>query len=343
MKNRPDNTMKDIALELGLSSSTVSRALRNSSRISEETKRKVNETAKKLGYSYNAVAASLRSNKSKTIGLIIPRISKYYQSTVITAIQNKLHEYKYNLIICQSNESPELEKELVNALYASRVDGLIVSSTLHTVDFTHFDVFSNGSRPLVFFDRAPKNYPAHKIHGDDYHGANLATKHLLAQGCKKIAFIGGPLFCNLYKDRYEGYCDALKTKGLIPNEAIAFFHDLTKEHALLNCEQMFSGAREDWPDAVFCCNDTMALAVIGYAKARKINIPQQLMLTGYSNDPLTEIVQPTITSIEQYPSEVGLQAAIMMMDLVEQNIDTGKNYISMTISVDLVVRESTGK
>ncbi|RYE45282.1 MAG: LacI family transcriptional regulator [Sphingobacteriales bacterium] len=343
MKKGSENTMKDIALELGLSSSTVSRALQDHPHISQETKIKVNEAANRLGYSYNAVAASLRNSKSNTIGLIIPRISKYYQSTVITAIQNKLHEHKYNLMICQSNESPELEKELVNALYASRVEGLIVSSTLNTTDFSHFDVFSRSNRPLVFFDRVPKNYPAHKIQGDDYHGANLATNHLLSQGCRNIAFIGGPLFCNLYRERYEGYSDALKSYDLSPDSAKVFFHDLTKENALLSCEKLFSGKRENWPDAVFCCNDTVALTVTSYAKNRDVEIPGQLKVTGYSNDPLTEIIKPTITSVEQYPSEVGTQAAGMIMNLIQQKLKPGKNYISVTIAVDLVKRDSTEK
>lgn len=343
MKKRSENTMKDIALELGLSSSTVSRALQDHPHISNETKMKVNEAASRLGYNYNAVAASLRNSKSKTIGLIIPRISKYYQSTVITAIQNKLHDCKYNLMICQSNESPELEKELVNALYASRVEGLIVSSTLHTTDFSHFDIFSKGNRPLVFFDRVPKSYPAHKIQGDDYHGANMATSHLISQGCKRVAFIGGPLFCSLYKDRYDGYSDALKKHHLVRDEQMVFFHDLTKENAQLNCEVLFSGRAENWPDAVFCCNDTAALTVVEYAKKHGINVPERVKITGYSNDPLTEIVKPTITSVEQYPSEVGLQAAEMIMNLIQQSIKPGKNFISVTIAVDLVKRESTYK
>lgn len=343
MKKGSENTMKDIALELGLSSSTVSRALQNHPHISQETKIKVNEAANRLGYSYNAVAASLRNSKSNTIGLIIPRISKYYQSTVITAIQNKLHEHKYNLMICQSNESPELEKELVNALYASRVEGLIVSSTLNTTDFTHFDVFSRSNRPLVFFDRVPKNYPAHRIQGDDYHGANMATNHLLEHGCRNIAFIGGPLFCNLYRERYEGYSDALKARNLTPDAGMAFFHDLTKENALLSCEKLFSGKKDNWPDAVFCCNDTAALAVTSYAKKCNIDIPGQLKITGYSNDPLTEIINPTITSVEQYPSEVGTQAAAMILNLIQQKLKPGKNFISVTVAVDLVKRDSTDK
>jgi LacI family transcriptional regulator len=115
----------------------------------------------------------------------------FYQSAVLTAVQNKLHEYKYNLMVCQSNESVEMERDLVNALYASRVEGLIVSATLNTVDFSHFDVFSKSNCPLVFFDRVPTDYPANKIEGDEYNGGFLATTHLLESGCRRIAHIGG--------------------------------------------------------------------------------------------------------------------------------------------------------
>ena len=240
MKKQSENTIKDIANKLGLSPSTVSRGLNDHPHINEKTKKKIRDTAVKLGYKHNAIAASLRNNKSNTIGLIVPKISMFYQSAVITAIQNKLHEYKYNLVVCQSNESVELEKQLVTALYASRVEGLIVSATLNTVDFSHFDVFSKSNCPLVFFDRIPTDYPAYKIEGDEYNGGFLATTHLLELGCRRIAHIGGPTSCNLYRGRYAGYEDALKKYGLHPQKDLVFFHDLTAENGLKTGEQLFS-------------------------------------------------------------------------------------------------------
>src|SRR5918998_847355 len=199
MKAQGENTIKDIALKLGLSPSTVSRGLKDHPHINEKTKKRIRDTAAKLGYKHNAIAASLRNNKSNTIGLIVPRISMFYQSAVLTAIQNKLHEYKYNLMVCQSNESVELERELVNALYASRVEGLIVSATLNTIDFSHFDVFCKSNCPLVFFDRIPTDYPANKIEGDEYNGGFMATTHLLELGCRRIAHIGGGLSSYFFK------------------------------------------------------------------------------------------------------------------------------------------------
>src|SRR5690606_20031928 len=155
---------------------------------------------------------------------------------------------KYNLIICQSNESPELERELVTALYASRVEGLIVSNTLHTTDFSAFDIFSQSSRPLVFFDRVPKSYPAHKIQGDDYQGGWLATTQLLEQGCRRIAHSGGAQTCNIYRERYDGYKEALSSYQVELDEEIVFFHDLTRENAIETFEKLLK--MKKMPEAI---------------------------------------------------------------------------------------------
>jgi LacI family transcriptional regulator len=339
MKTQAENTIKDIALKLGLSPSTVSRGLKDHPHINEKTKKKIRDTAAKLGYKHNAVAASLRNNKSNTIGLIVPRISMFYQSAVLTAIQNKLHEYKYNLMVCQSNESVEMERELVNALYASRVGGLIVSATLNTVDFSHFDVFCKSNCPLIFFDRIPTDYPANKIEGDEYNGGYMATMHLLELGCRRIAHIGGSLTCNLYKGRFAGYKAALKKYGLPVEKQFVFFHDLTAENGWKTGEKLFS--RKPYPDAVFACNDTTAVAIIQYAKSLGIEVPGQLKVIGYSNGPLSQIIDPPLTSIEQYTSKVGTEAAMMMIDLVSNKMPRGKTFRKVTVPVDLVKRKST--
>lgn len=340
MNKQPQYTIKDIAAEMGVSVSTVSRALNDHPHISEETKVKVRELVEKYDYRHNALAASLRNSRSNTIGLILPRLSQYFPSTVATAIQNKLHGYGYNLMICQSNDSPALEKELVNVLYASRVEGLIVSTTLYTTDFSPFDIFSKSNIPLVFYDRIPKNYQAHKVQGDDYSGGYQTTQHLLQLGCRKIVHITGPLSCSIYQDRYNGYLDALADYGIPQNEAPVFFHELTKENALKTCEAIFSGP--SLPDAIFACNDTTAIAVLEFAKKHHIRIPQDLKLTGYSNDPRAEITYPAVTSVEQFPYEVGGRAATLMMDLLQHKTKQDGNYVSLTTPVELVKRESTG-
>lgn len=339
MSRQPEYTIKDIAAEMGVSVSTVSRALNNHPHISEDTKVRVRELVEKHNYRHNALAASLRNSRSNTIGLILPRLSQYFPSTVATAIQNKLHEYGYNLMICQSNDSPAMEKELVNVLYASRVEGLIVSSAMHTADFSHFDVFSKSRIPLVFYDRVPTDYDAHKVKGDDYSGGYQTTLHLLQQGCRRISHIGGPLTCSIYQNRYKGYLDALKEYDVPIDEEIVFFHELTKENALKTCDTIFSHA--SLPDAIFACNDTTAIAVMEYARKHQVHIPEELKLTGYSNDPRSEIITPSITSVEQFPYEVGDQAATLMMDLLQHKIKEDSNYVSITTPVKLITRASS--
>lgn len=340
MKKRPEYTIKDIAAELGLSISSVSRALNDHPHQSEETKKRVKETVEKLNYRHNALAAGLRNSKSKTIGLIVPKIGMYFISAVVTAIQNKLQEFEYNLMVCQSNDSVKLEQQLVNAMYAARVEGLIVSTTLHTVDFSHFDVFTKGNTPVVFFDRVPLNYPVHQIKGDDFQGGYRSTIHLLHQGCTKIAHIGGPLSCSIYRDRFAGYAAALKEFGIPMNKGILFFHELTKENALQDCEKLF--ADRSTFDAVFACNDTAAITVVEYAKRAGIPIPAELKVAGYSNDPRSEIIEPGITSIEQNPHLVGEEAASLMMDLLQQKINYAEGNVFKTTPVELVIRKSTG-
>lgn len=339
MSRQPQYTIKDIATEMGVSVSTVSRALNDHPHISEETKGRVRELVKKHDYRHNALAASLRNSRSNTIGLILPRLSQYFPSTAATAIQDKLHEYGYNLMICQSNDSPVLEKELVNVLYASRVEGLIVCTTLYTEDFSHFDIFSRSSIPLVFYDRVPKNYPAHRVQGDDYAGGYQNTLHLLQQGCRRIAHISGPLTCNIYQDRYNGYVDALKEYGIPLDEKLVSFHELTKENALKTCEAIFSPSSV--PDAVFACNDTTAIAVLEYAKKHQIQVPRDLKLTGYSNDPRSEITEPAVTSVEQFPYEVGGQAATLMMDLLQHKVKQKGVYVTLNTPVELIKRASS--
>lgn len=335
------HTIVDIAEALGISPSTVSRALKDHPYISQKTKDKVKKMAVKMGYRHNALAAGLRNRRSNTIGLIVPRISMYFQSAIITGIQNKVHELGYSLIVCQSNDSYEMEKQMVNAMYASRVEGLIVSCTLYTTDFSHFDIFSKNGIPLVFYDRVPKNYPAQIILGEDYKGGFEATRHLIELGCKRIAYISGPLTCNLYQDRYAGFKDALRKHKVPFNKKLAFFHELTADNARRTCEQLF--ASQPFPDAVFATNDTTAIVVEQMARALSIKVPEELKIIGYSNDPRSQIVLPPLTSVEQFPYLVGEKAASAVVSLIHKKPDGKRRLAPIVTPIELVVRESTCK
>jgi DNA-binding LacI/PurR family transcriptional regulator len=342
-KKNHDNTIIDIAEALKLSPATISRALNNGTYVKAETKKRVLDMAEKLGYRRNLMASSLRSNKTQTIGLMVPRISMSFHAEVITTIQNQLHTQGYNLIICQSNDSLQMEKELANTMFSSRVDALIVASTLQTEDFSHFDVFVNNNIPLIFYDRVPiKPYKATLVKGDDFRGGYLATQHLLELGCKRIAHISGPLTSNLYIDRSTGYKKALAQYDIPVNEDLIFYQELTHENARKAMEIMFEGKIK--PDAVFTSNDTSAIAVLEFAREHNIVVPENLKIVGYSNDSRTEIIRPSITTMEQFPILVGtkvVEGLMKKLNVKANEVETALQAEVTTIPVQLIRRMST--
>lgn len=301
------------------------------------------DMAEKLGYRRNLMASSLRSNKTHTIGLMVPRISMFFHAEVITTIQNQLHKLGYNLIICQSNDCLQLEKELASIMFSSRVDALIVACTLQTEDFSHFDVFVNNNIPLVFYDRVPtKPYKATIVKGDDFRGGYLATQHLLELGCKKIVHISGPLTSNLYIDRSAGYKKALAQYNVPSNEDLIFYQELTHENARKAMEKIFED--EIKPDAVFTSNDTSAIAVLEFAREHNIAVPKNLKIVGYSNDSRTEIIRPSITTVEQFPTLVGNKVVDELMKNLNEKtneVETTVQTEVTTIPVQLIRRMST--
>lgn len=340
-KKTYQNTILDIAEALKLSPATISRALNNHPYVKEKTRNDVMEMARKLGYRRNHMASGLRSNKTNTIGLIIPRVSMFFHAEVITTIQNDLHKHGYNLIICQSNDCVSMERELAETLYASRVDALIAACTLQTTDFNHFDKFVEHNTPVIFYDRVPdQSYQATLIKGDDFKGAYLATKHLIEVGCKNIAHISGPLTSNLYQDREAGFLKAMEEHALPVKLEWMFHHELTHENAKETMQRLFEGAMV--PDGIFADNDTTAIAAIEFAKQKGIVIPGDLKITGYSNDPRTSIITPSITSIEQFPNLVGKRIVEALIELLTD--EEGQMYKTepVIIPVELIRRESTG-
>lgn len=339
-KKNYQHTILDIAEALKLSPATISRALNDHPYVKKKTKSDVLEMAAKLGYRRNQMASGLRSNRTRTVGLIIPRVSMFFHAEVITTIQNDLHKHGYSLIICQSNDSVGMEKELTETLYASRVDALIAACTLQTVNFSHFDKFLDCGTPVIFYDRVPVgSYKATLIKGDDFRGAYLATSHLIAAGCKKIAHISGPLTSNLYQDRAAGFLKAMAEHQLPVREEWIFHQELTHDNALLAMQQMFECA--EMPDGLFADNDTSAIAAIDFAKKNSIAIPQKLKISGYSNDPRTAIITPAITSVEQFPNLVGKRIVETLIALL--NGDAGLTYKiePVIVPVELICRRST--
>jgi DNA-binding LacI/PurR family transcriptional regulator len=314
-ENQQHNTILDLAAALKLSPATVSRALNNTSYVKTETKQRVLDMAIQLGYRKNTLAAGLRKNKTNTIGLILPKISMYFHAAVVTVIQNLLHAKGYNLIIGQSNDDPLMEKELADTFFSSRVDALIVSCTLQTEDFSHFDVFAAHQVPILFYDRVPPdNYKARVITGDDFNGGYLAGKHLAESGCKSIGMICGPLTSNLYQQRSAGFLSALKEFDVPLLKDLIFHQPLSAVHTTNAMEQMFNGAQQ--PDGLFVTSDRSAVTVVTFARTHGINIPKQLKLVGYSNDPVTAVITPSITTIDQFPEIFGDKLVETLLEML---------------------------
>ncbi|MDR6785136.1 DNA-binding LacI/PurR family transcriptional regulator [Pedobacter africanus] len=340
-KKTYQNTILDIAEALRLSPATISRALNNHPYVKEKTRKDVIEMAAKLGYRRNHMASGLRSNKSRTVGLIVPRVSMFFHAEVITTIQNDLHKQGYSLIICQSNDSVSMEKELTETLYASRVDALIAACTLQTIDFSHFDKFTENGTPVIFYDRVPvEPYRATIVKGDDFNGAYQATSHLIAAGCRKIAHIAGPLTSNLYQDRAAGFAKAMEEHGLELRTDWIFHQELSAENAMRAMRQMFAGG--EVPDALFADNDTTAIAAIQFANEKGIAVPAALKVAGYSNDPRTAIITPPITSVEQFPETVGKRIVEALTGLLNSDAaEPGYITKAVVVPVQLVSRMST--
>lgn len=339
-KKKVENNLVDIAKALNVSPATVSRALSNHPRISEATKKRVRKKAAEMGYQPNAIASSLRRKSSNVVGLIVPRISMYFHALFITALQNQLQEAGFHLIICQSNDSREVEETMAGTLYASQVAALVVSLSLWTTGYEHFDRFIEKGIPVYFFDRVPDQpYPGYMFKGDDYRGGYLAGSHFIELGCKNIGFISGPLTSRIYQERDEGFRFALSKAGLQPKERWTFYQELTRENAISAIRKMFTGATV--PDAVFACNDTTALEVLEYAVERGIEVPAQLKVIGYSNDPRTGIIRPGITTIEQHPAQMAQNISQSLIELLKTRQTSSRPGIPEITPVSLIRRMST--
>ncbi len=335
------NSIQDLAAALKLSPATISRVLNNHPHVHEATRSKVMTMVEQVGYKRNVMASGLRTNKTNTIGLIVPRISMFLHTEIITTIQNGLHTHGYNLIICQSNDSLAIEKDLAHTMYASRVDVVIAACTLFTTDFSHFDVLTQNNIPVLFYDRVPVTpYPACIIKGDDFRGAYLATSHLIELGSRRIAYISGPIGCNIYMDRYAGFEKAMRQHNVPIEKDWMFFHELTADNARKAMHRLF--AKEPFPDAILAANDLSALTALSFAKETGISVPQDLRIVGYSNDPRSSIVTPSITTVEQFPGRIGQVIVSELLKLLKSGQDeVAVDAAPIVTPVELIRRMST--
>lgn len=338
MDKKTSVTIHDIARELSISASTVSRALNDNPRISKATRDKIKALALKLGYQPNTIASNLRNQKTNTIGIVVPLIHRHFFSAFISGVEDVAFEAGYNVIISQSNDLLEKEKKIVHSLFSNRVDGLIVSLSMQTDEFDHFQIFANKNIPLVFFDRVASEPEANKIVVDDFACGLKATQHLIDQGFKRIAHLAGPTILNTYHDRMEGYLAALKKNNLPVDNDLIIYNRLTRMDGQQAIKQ-FLGL-ENPPDAVFCGNDTSALSMIVYLKSIGVRIPEDFGIVGFSNEPFSEVVTPSISTLKQPAHEMGKKAAELIIQEIE-NKGIPRTYQTVTMPTELIIRESS--
>lgn len=338
-KGKNTVTIQDLAKALGISFSTVSKALHNKADISPATIQKVKKMAEKMNYRPNLTAQSLVKSKSYTIGVIAPYIGNYFFPTIINGIQETARKNGYNLLVCLSHESYETEVANCNLLSAHRVDGIIMGVTSTAQNFKHIQALQKNNIPVVFVNRAADSVKASRVTVNDYQGAVKVMEHLIEQGCQRIAHIAGPSHLMLSKQRLKGYVDTLKKHGLPVAEEL-----LVQTKAFMEDSQPYINRLMDLkypPDAIFAYSDYVGIEVIKTAKKRGIRIPEELCVIGFSNDPVSEVIEPGLSTLSQPPFEMGQIAAEIMIQHIEEKADLKP--VTRLLDFDLIIRQSSCK
>ncbi|MEM1096311.1 MAG: LacI family DNA-binding transcriptional regulator [Bacteroidota bacterium] len=309
--NRPARLV-DIAEQLGISASTVSRALRGYPDISPDTKEAVVALAEKLHYRPNPIAQNLRNQESRIIGVMIPEIVHYFFSSVIGGIMEAADQHGYTVMLCQSSESEAREKQDAAMLLNSRVDGVLISLSDTTRTFEHLEAFRARGTPVVMFDKVAEHIAASKVLIDDVQGGRLATEHLIAQGCKRIAHIRGPHGPVTTEGRMAGYREALERNGLPFDPALVkTCTRVTKEAGMALMAELM--ALEAPPDGLFAVTDLAAIGAMVQLKRTGYAIPHDVAIIGFSDWDMASIVDPPLSSVFQPGFDMGRTATDLLI------------------------------
>ena len=340
MKNRRI-TLKDLAKDLNLSASTISRALDNHPAISTATKKKVQKKAEELGFIPNSIASSFRTKKTKSIGIIVPRIDIHFHSLVISGIEDFAYKNGYNVTIFQSKDSLKREKEIVKILQNRMVDGVISCLSIETKKCDHFKKFDKLGVPLVFYDRVPTDFDANKIIINDFDSAFTATEHLIASGCQRLGHVAGNQKTDIFKARLEGFKAALTKHNLpVNDDFILHTTHLGYDEGVICANNYLE--LPALPDGIFCANDYTAVSLIQVFRKANIKIPEQVAIVGFSNYPISKVIEPHLTTINDCAFQMGESSAKLLMRQMEDKDDL-VNSETITIKTELIVRESTNR
>ncbi len=331
-------TIKDIAKQLGVSVATVSRALRDLPDIHPDTKKLVLDLAKELDYQPNVLATSLVKSKTKTLGLIVPDLGYYFFSTVVKAVEDAAIAAGYSLLIAQTQESFERELTNIQNLSRSQVEGIIISLSRETVNFEHLTRLQRRGIPLVFFDRDSDEIEASKVMVDNEQSAYEAVKHLIENGCKRIAFLAGPKNVSVSNQRRMGYSRALQEAGIVADPSLIIHSDYFQDSAISKTHQLMKEANR--PDGILVVSDRLAIGVLIALRELNISVPEEVKMVSFNNEPICSVVSPTISSIAQPLEEIGRLSVELLLEQIEHKTDNPTPRVEV-LKTKLIVRESS--
>lgn len=333
-------TMKDIAKELGISVATVSRALKNSPRISEERRREIQQYAREHNFYPNIIGEALRHSRmsaSRLIGVIVPELTHYYFSSILTGIEETAMAHGYFILVALSNEQYEREVRICEMFHRLKVCGVIVSQAKDTKQYDHFQKLIDSNVPIVFYDRICTGFNVSRVVVDDYKGTYNAVNYLIETGCKRIAFYGSTMLLEISKNRFNGYKDALLKHGIHVDESIVRICDNRSDAELITPSLMTS---ENPPDGYFAVNDDTAIGILYTVKHAGLRVPEDVSICGFTNGQRAIACDPMLTTVEQRGKQVGEEAVDILIDKVE-GLSPIEKVEKRVVRTKLIIRGTT--
>jgi LacI family transcriptional regulator len=330
-------TIYDVAKALNLSPSTVSRALKDNPHIKKETRKKIKQTAVDMGYRHNKFASSLRQKHTNSIGVVAHRLDSFFMASVLSGIEKVATENGYGLIISQSQESWKKEISCVSTLFNARVDGLLVSLAFETKNLDHYNLFFDKELPIVFFDRVPDCHKCMNVIIDNYKAGYEAATHLIQQGCKRIAHIGGNLLRNVYSERLGGFKQAHIDNNLDFDPNLLFITNMTVNDGYDVAKKILK--MKPIPDGLFTSNDTTGVSAIVEFRKAGLRIPDDIAVIGFNNDPISQVVQPNLTTVDYPAREIGEVSAEMLINQLKNKQSSSLSKI--VLRHELIIRQSS--
>lgn len=332
-------TARDVARVLGLSTMTVSRVLNNKPNVSEETRRKVLETAGKMGYFPNHIAKSLVLRKTDTIGVVVPEITHSFFPEVVSGIEEICYEKGYHLILAHSAESAERERDVISTLVSKQVDGILISTAQTVSDYTIYKQLVNRKLPLVFYDRCVKDIGASCVSIDDEDSARLITGHLIDHGYFPMAHLAGPDNILIARLRQKGFRGALEDHSLEIIDYLIVEAGFQEGDGYEAMKKMLELPGERWPRAVVAVNDPAAFGAMKAIQEKGLNIPSDIAIVGFSDDIRASLMPCPLTTIRQNAYEVGKRAVEKLIDCISGENEEREDLI---VRGELVIRQSCG-